>query len=111
MTKILTWLIELSAGLLGGLVFAFLGGWLGSVFNGSQGLASLAGVIGGMLLAFPLGVGSGMGFAAFRLRRHKRPYWAIVGAAGGILLIVLLAEPTGLNRNATLLVSAAIISC
>lgn len=105
------WLIELLAGLLSGLLAALGGGLLVSLFSNNQGFGELAGFIGGMLFAFPLGVGGGMGYAAYRLRRHKRPFLAIIGAFIGILLVMLLAEPTGLNRNTTFLLFSTLLAC
>ena len=72
---------------------ALVGGLLGSIISGNQGLESVAGPVLGMLLAFPLGVGLGMGFIAYRLRHHKRPWLGVAGAIVGFLLILLLAEP------------------
>ena len=105
------WLVELLVGLITGVVAAFLGGTLGSMLSTDQGMASLASAVGGMLLAFPLGVGIGMGLVAHWLYRHKRPWLGVVGALVGIFLIMLLAEPTRLNVNPTLLLTVTVIVC
>jgi hypothetical protein len=104
-------LFELLAGLAGGVAAVFLGGLLGTVLSGGQGMGGLAGSVAGMLLAFPLGVGVGMGLVAHRLRNHKRPWLGLAGAILGTVLILLLAEPTGLNQNTTLLLGFAIMFC
>jgi hypothetical protein len=105
------WLIEILAGLVSGVVIAFLGAVVGGALSGNRGLESVAATLGGMLLGFPLGTGIAMGFVVYRLHRHPRPWLGVVGAIIGIALVVLLAEPTGLNRNTELLMSVAVITC
>jgi hypothetical protein len=66
---------------------------------------ALAATLAEMLLGLSLGVGRSMGFAAYRLHPHRRPWLGVVGVITGIALVVLLAvaDPIGLNRNPELL--------
>jgi len=105
------WLIELVTGLVSGLLLAFLGAVVGGALSGNRGLQSVAATLGGMFLGFPLGVGVAMGFVAYRLHCHPRPWLGIVGAIVGVALVVLLADPTGLNRNAELLLAVVVVTC
>ncbi len=105
------WVIEILSGLAGGIAAALLGGLFGALLSGNQDLAGLAGAVGGMLLAFPLGVGAGLGYIAYRRHHHKRPWLGVAGAILGIFFVLLIAEPTGLTLNTVLLLIVTVIVC
>lgn len=96
------WLLEIVVGLLGGVAVAPLGAMVGRGVAGNENMADLAGALIGLFIGLPLGIGLGMGLMAWWLG-EKRPFFPIIGAFVGLVVVMLLAEPTRLNQNTNLL--------
>ncbi|MEZ4510717.1 MAG: hypothetical protein R3C62_02490 [Chloroflexota bacterium] len=103
------WLLELLVGLLGAALVAPLGAMLGRGIAGNENMADLAGALTGLFIGLPLGIGLGMGLAA-RWLGEKRPFLPLIGAFAGLILVMLLAEPTRLNQNTNLLFPVVVVA-
>lgn len=103
-----SWFLELLAGLLGAALMAPLGAMIGRAIAGTDNMADLVGALTGIFIGLPLGIGLGMGLAA-RWLGEKRPFFSLIGAFAGLILVMLLAEPTRLNQNTNLLFSVVAV--
>ncbi|MFZ2413651.1 MAG: hypothetical protein WAW16_05470 [Candidatus Cryosericum sp.] len=78
-----------------------LGSWAGAKLGAgaSNGWGDIIGALFGSVLAFPVGFVAGMWLVARRLRLLHSLWRGILGAALGLVLVLLLAEPLHLNRD------------
>jgi threonine/homoserine efflux transporter RhtA len=94
-------LLELVVGVvLGGCMLA-LGSWAGAKLGSgaSDGWGDIIGALFGSVLTYPVGFVAGMWLVAWRLRFPHSLWRGIFGAALGLVLVLLLAEPLRLNRD------------
>jgi threonine/homoserine efflux transporter RhtA len=94
-------LLELVAGVVLGGCMLLLGSWVGVKLGSgaSSGWGDIIGALFGSVLGFPVGFMAGMWLVAWRLHLPHSLWRGIFGAALGLVLIVLLAEPLRLNRD------------
>ena len=94
-------LLELVAGILLGGCMLLLGSWVGVKLGSgaSSGWGDIIGALFGSVLAFPVGFVAGMWLVAWRLHFPHSLWRGIFGAALGLVLVLLLAEPLHLNRD------------
>jgi threonine/homoserine efflux transporter RhtA len=93
--------LELVAGVVLGGCMLLLGSWVGAKLGSgaSNGWGDIIGALFGSVLAFPVGFVAGMWLAAWRLRLPHSLWRGILGAALGLVLVLLLAEPLRLNQD------------
>ena len=94
-------LLELVAGVVLGGCMLLLGSWVGAKLGSgaSSGWGDIIGALFGSVLAFPIGFVAGMWLVAWRLHFPYSLWRGIFGAALGLVLVLLLAEPLRLNRD------------
>ena len=94
-------LLELVAGVVLGGCMLLLGSWAGARLGSgaSNGWGDIIGALFGSVLAFPVGFVAGMWLVAWRLHFPHSLWRGIFGAALGLVLVLLLAEPLRLNRD------------
>jgi threonine/homoserine efflux transporter RhtA len=93
--------LELAAGVVLGGCMLLLGSWVGVKLGSgaSSGWGDIIGALFGSVLAFPVGFVAGMWLVAWRLHVPHSLWRGIFGAALGLVLVLLLAEPLRLNRD------------
>ena len=96
-----TTFLELVAGVVLGGGMLLLGSWVGATLGtgASNGWGDIIGALFGSVLAFPVGFVAGMWVVAWQLRLPHSLWRGILGAALGLALVLLLAEPLRLNRD------------
>lgn len=104
-------IVELVAGgvvglLLGG-IGGLVGGWLGQ--GGASGWGDLVGALLGTFVGYIAGTTLGVSAAAMYVHRPGSPALALLGSLLAGILIVLLAEPLGLNQQPFILQLALVI--
>ena len=94
-------LLELVAGVVLGGCMLLLGSWVGAKLGSgaSSGWGDIIGALFGSVLACPIGFVAGMWLVARRLHLPHSLWRGIFGAALGLVLVLLLAEPLRLNRD------------
>jgi len=94
-------LLELVAGVLLGGCMLLLGSWVGAKLGSgaSSGWGDIIGALFGSVLAFPVGFVAGMWLVAWRLHFPHSLWRGILGAALGLVMVLLLAEPLRLNQD------------
>jgi len=99
--------LELVAGVLLGGCMLLLGSWVGAKLGSgaSSGWGDIIGALFGSVLAFPVGFVAGMWLVAWRLHFPHSLWRGIFGAALGLVLVLLLAEPLRLNRDSRVMVT------
>jgi threonine/homoserine efflux transporter RhtA len=93
--------LELAAGVVLGGCMLLLGSWAGAKLGSgaSDGWGDIIGALFGSVLAFPVGFVAGIWLVAWRLHFPHSLWRGIFGAALGLVLVLLLAEPLRLNRD------------
>lgn len=93
--------LEVVAGAFLGGCMLLLGSWAGAKLGAgaSNGWGDIVGALFGSVLAFPVGFVAGMWVVAWRLHLPHSLWRGILGAALGLVLVLLLAEPLHLNRD------------
>ncbi len=94
-------LLELVVGVVLGGCMLVLGSWAGAKLGSgaSDGWGDIIGALFGSVLAYPVGFVAGMWLVAWRLRFPHSLWRGIFGAALGLVLVLVLAEPLHLNRD------------
>ena len=94
-----------------GVLFAALCGWLFAeiITVDDIGFARLGNFLLGGIVGYALGLVFGVWLAARLLHRPGRLWRASIGAAVGVALVLLLAEPLSLNTNQGLLMGLLLV--
>jgi uncharacterized membrane protein len=102
-----TTLLELLAGAVLGGGMLLLGSRIGAKLGAgaSNGWGDIIGALVGSVLAYPIGFVAGMWLVAWRLRLPHSLWRGIFGAALGLVLVLLLAEPLRLNQDSRVMVT------
>jgi uncharacterized membrane protein len=93
--------LEVVTGVFLGGCMLLLGSWAGAKLGAgaSNGWGDIIGALFGSVLAFPVGFIAGMWLVARRFRLPHSLWRGILGAALGLVLVLLLAEPLHFNQD------------
>jgi hypothetical protein len=104
-------IIEVAGGALAGLACAVVAGLVSARLLGgaNNGWGDLIGAVLSALLGYAVGVTIGVYAAGRRLTGRGSIWLSLLGSVLGVLLVMLAAEPLGLNTNPALLQTAFVI--
>src|SRR6266540_559487 len=104
-------IVEALGGALAGLACAVIAGLISArLFSGANnGWGDLFGAVLGTLIGYAVGVTLGVYAAGRRLTGRGSIWLSLLGSVLGVLLVVLAAEPLGLNTNPAVLQAAFVI--
>jgi hypothetical protein len=110
-TTALQLLAEAAGGVLAGLACAALLGLIAArLFAGtSGGWGDLVGALLGSIAGYIIGVTAGVTIAGRRLTGRGSAWLPLIGSVLGVALVMLAAEPLGLNRNTAVMQAALAI--
>ncbi|MFH1662793.1 MAG: hypothetical protein ABH934_02615 [Chloroflexota bacterium] len=88
-----------------GAIFGFLAAAIGAQLlqDGAAGFGGLVGALAGMVIGYPIGVVIGIFFINKVLRYRGSLLFGAIGSIIGVVFIIGLAEPLGINNNPDLL--------
>ena len=88
-----------------GAIFGFLAALIGAQLlqDGAAGFGGLVGALAGMVIGYPIGVVIGIFLINKVIRYRGSLLFGAVGSIIGVVVIIGLAEPLGINNNPDLL--------
>ena len=109
MVKSYPFILEFLAGIRLGLLCSTGAGLLGRMYGSSANWNGFFGVLGGILVGYPIGCGVGIGLVAHFVTRAAPIWLPIIVAIAGFVLVILLIAPLNLTRNTNLLIALMFI--
>ena len=88
-----------------GAIFGFLAALIGAQLlqDGADGFGGLVGALAGMVIGYPIGVAIGILIINKLIRYRGSLLFGAIGSIIGVVFIIGLAEPLGINNNPDLL--------